>query len=145
MVAASIEDKIRSTIAEFCHCTDSGDFDRWVELFTEDGRFRLGGREHVGRAALRAFIADDQPPARRGMHLTTDSVIRIAENRAEVRSNFLFIAAGATAGVVVAAGRYLDVLVPSGDAWLFQSREAELVLPVATQSWGKGGGQPPTA
>jgi gamma-glutamyl phosphate reductase len=37
---------------------------------------------------------------------------------------------------VVAAGRYLDILVPRGDAWLFKLREAELILPVATQRWG---------
>jgi hypothetical protein len=78
------EEKIRFTIAEYCHRTDSGDFDGWVKLFAEDGSFRMFGNEVVGHAALRAFIAQDQSP---------------------------------------------------GDAWLFKLREAELILPVATQRW----------
>jgi 3-phenylpropionate/cinnamic acid dioxygenase small subunit len=134
---SSAEEKIRFTIAEYCHRTDLGDFDGWVALFTEDGCFRMPGHEVTGRAALRAFIARDQPPEMRGLHLVTDSAITMtAPDRAEVRSNFLFVAAGGTAGVVVTGGRYLDVLVPVGNAWLFSERETELVLPVATQRWG---------
>ena len=130
------EEKIRFTLAQYCHRTDRGDFDGWVELFTQDGTFCMFGREVVGHAALRAFIERDQPPELRGLHLTTDSAITLQGARATVRSNFIFVAGGETAGVVVAAGRYLDTLVPRGDAWLFERREAELVLPVATQRWG---------
>jgi uncharacterized protein (TIGR02246 family) len=132
----SIEEKIRFTIAEYCHRTDKGDFDGWVELFTEDGSFLLQGQEVVGRKALRAFIGRDQPPEMRGLHVVTDSAITLKNDVAEVRSNFLFIAAGETAGVVVTGGRYLDTMVPVGDAWLFKRRETELVLPVAAQGWG---------
>ena len=134
--ASSIEEKIRFTIAEYCHRTDQGDFDGWVELFTADGSFLLLGQEVVGRAALRAFIGRDQPPEMRGLHLVTDSAIIVKGDIAEVRSNFLFVAAGADAGVVVTGGRYLDTLVPVGDAWLFKRRETELVLPVAKDGWG---------
>jgi len=130
------EENIRFTIAEYCHRTDSGDFDGWLKLFAEDGCFRMLGKDIIGHAALRAFIAQDQPPELRGMHLTTDSVITLQGDRAKVRSNFIFVAGGDEAGVVVAAGRYLDILVPRGDAWLFKLREAELILPVATQRWG---------
>ena len=35
------EEKVRRTIARFCHLTDTGDFDNWVRLFTEDGCFVL--------------------------------------------------------------------------------------------------------
>jgi hypothetical protein len=86
---------------------------------------------------LRAFIENDQPAGRRGLHLTTDSVITPSEMRAEVCSNFLFLAAGETAGVVVTAGRYRDVLEPYEGEWLFAQREATLVLPVASQRWGQ--------
>jgi 3-phenylpropionate/cinnamic acid dioxygenase small subunit len=130
------EEKIRFTIAEYCHRTDSGDFDGWLKLFAEDGCFRMLGKDIIGHAALRAFIAQDQPPELRGLHLTTDSAITLQGDHAKVRSNFIFVAGGDEAGVVVAAGRYLDILVPRGDAWLFKLREAELSLPVATQRWG---------
>lgn len=141
--APSAEDQIRRTIAEYCHFTDLGDYDRWVALFTEDGAFHMFGQSHVGHAVLRAFIEDDQPPERRGLHLTTDSVIQRRGDVAEVSSNFLFIASGDDAGVLVAAGRYHDILVPSGDRWLFREREAELIGPTATRTWGPRGFEDP--
>jgi hypothetical protein len=36
------EEKIRFTIAEYCHRTDSGDFDGWVKLFAEANASRAG-------------------------------------------------------------------------------------------------------
>jgi len=75
-LAPSAEEQIRRTIAEYCHFTDLGDYDRWVGLFTEDGAFHMFGQSYVGHAVLRAFIMGDQPPERRGLHLTTDSVIK---------------------------------------------------------------------
>jgi SnoaL-like domain len=138
---SSIEEKIRFTIAEYCHRTDQGDFDAWVELFTEDGCFRMPGVEVTGHEALRAFIGRDQPIEMRGLHLVTDSAITLKDDSAEVRSNFLFVAGGDAAGVVVTGGRYLDLLVPVGDDWLFKLRETELVLPVATQPWGSDRGR----
>jgi hypothetical protein len=101
----------------------------------------MPGGEVAGRAALREFIGRDQPPEMRGLHLVTDSAITLETGSAEVRSNFLFVAGGDAAGVVVTGGRYLDVLVPVGDAWLFKLRETELVLPVATQAWGADRGR----
>ena len=138
---SSIEEKIRYTIAEYCHRTDQGDFDGWVALFTEDGVFRMPGVEVTGREALRAFIGRDQPAEMRGLHLVTDIAITLNGDNAEVRSNFLFVAGGDAAAVVVTGGRYLDVLVPVGDGWLFKLRETELILPVATQPWGSDRGR----
>ena len=129
-------EKIRFTLADFCHLTDTGDYDGWAELFTEDGRLIGLGQEHAGRAALRAFIEIDQPPELRGMHLTTDSAITLSDDTARVRSNFIFVAAGQASGVVVTGGRYHDILVPCGDAWLFRQREVELTLPIAGVPWG---------
>ncbi len=97
---SSIEEKIRFTIAEYCHRTDQGDFDGWVELFTEDGCFRMPGVEITGREALRAFIGRDQPSEMRGLHLVTDSAITLKGGSAEVRSNFLFVAGGDTASTL---------------------------------------------
>jgi hypothetical protein len=73
------------------------------------------------------------------LHLTTDSVICIEGDCARVHSNFLFVAAGETAGIVAAAGRYHDVLVPNGGRWLFKEREAVLFAPPASQPWGAKG------
>jgi len=134
------ESRIRRLVAELTHRTDLGDYDGWVRLFTPDGRMILFGQEHVGHAALRAFIADDQPPHRRGMHYVTDLLITLGEGdqagTAGVVSNFLFVAAGSDAPVVVTGGRYHDRVVEQGGEWLFQERRAELVLPPASRAWG---------
>ena len=135
-VAPSAEEKIRRTIARFCHFTDKGDFDNWVRLFADDGCFVLMGQEHRGHAALRAFIELDQPPELRGLHLTTDSVIEIADGKAKVSSNFIFVADGRTASLVVAGGHYHDILVEVGEEWLVARRETELVGSVASEPWG---------
>jgi hypothetical protein len=132
----SRSEQVRQTLAEFCHRTDSGDYDGWVALFTDDGSFHLMGRTYSGHEELRKFIELDQPPNRRGLHLTTDSVIQLNEDVALVTSNFVFIGAGAGAGVLVAGGRYQDVLSPSGERWLFREREVELFSPPAAEDWG---------
>lgn len=134
----SPEEKIRRTVAEINHFTDAGDYDGWVGLFAENGSFHMLGQSHVGREALRSFIEQDQPSHLRGLHLTTDSVISLLGDEAEVKSNFMFIASGKSAGVLVAAGQYHDILVPCDDRWLFKRREVFLFGPVATESWGPG-------
>ncbi len=144
MTTTSREEQIRRTIAEINHCTDTGDYAGWVNLFTEDGAFHMFGHSTVGHAALRAFIEADQPEHLRGLHMTADSLISFeAEDRARVRSSFLFISSGDSAGVVVAAGWYHDILVPSGDRWRFLEREAELFGPVASPPWGRKGFEDP--
>jgi 3-phenylpropionate/cinnamic acid dioxygenase small subunit len=135
-VRQSAEEQIRRTIAEFGHLTDAGDFDGWVRLFVEDGGFHMFGQSHVGHDALRSFIEIDQPPDRRGLHLTTDSLIEVDHERATARSNFIFVAWAAAGPLVAAAGQYHDVLVPRGGCWLFQEREAVLIGPTAAQQWG---------
>ena len=139
----SAEEKIRFTIAEYCHLTDTGDYEAWARLFAEEGCFRMAGSEVRGRQALRRFIEQDQPPHRRGLHLTTDSAIRFVNSGAEVRSNFLFAAGGDEAGVLVTAGggrgragRSRAGRGPGGLAGRCAARAPELVLPVARQRWG---------
>ncbi len=133
---ATDHEMIHQTLARLAQSTDAGDYDDWAALFTPDATLRMLGQSWTGRAALRAFIEADQPPARRGLHLTTDSVIALYDDRAEVRSNFIFISPGADASVVVAGGWYEDVLVPADGRWLVSTRAVTLYGPVASQPWG---------
>ncbi len=51
------KDTIHETIAEYCFHFDGGEFDKWVDLFTDDGVFdagRMGVQK--GKDALRAFL-----------------------------------------------------------------------------------------
>ena len=139
----SPEEEIRRTIAEFSQFTDAGNYDGWVGLFVEDGAYHMFGKSYVGRTALRAFIEDDQPAHRRGLHLTTDSVITCAGDCAKVRSNFIFVASGSAAPVIVAGGQYHDILVSRGERWLFQERETVLFGPTSVEPWGRKGFEDP--
>lgn len=141
-------ESIRRTLAEFCHFTDAGDFDRWVDLFAPGGSMVLLGETYTGREALRAFIEQDQPPESRGLHITTDSVVDVDGDRAHVLSNFLFIAATPSGPAIIAAGQYIDELVRSGERWLFAEREATLFAPPRIDGpWGNEllppGAEPP--
>jgi 3-phenylpropionate/cinnamic acid dioxygenase small subunit len=134
------EEKIRQTLAEFCHRTDAGDYDGWVQLFVENGSIHLLGETYSGHEQLRTFIELDQPPERRGVHLTTDSLIEIDGDVARVRSKFIFVSGSWGAGILEASGAYHDVLVPSGERWLFRERECVLFgRPVTEENESKGG------
>ena len=58
-MAAVLEEKdaIHETIANYCFYFDSGVFDKWVDLFTDDGVWDGGALGvHKGKDALRAFL-----------------------------------------------------------------------------------------
>ncbi len=135
-MTVSEHDHIRRTLADFCHVTDSGDFEAWVNLFTDDGEFHLLGQTFRGAQALREFIAQDQPPERRGVHLTTDSQINVDGGVAQAISKFVFIASTADGPLVVTGGTYHDELVRAADRWLFHSRECVLALAPRASGWG---------
>lgn len=135
----SAEDRIRNTIAAFCHTADAGDYAGWVDLFTEDGTYHLMGQTYSGRDELRSFIEIDQAPRNRGLHLTTDSLITMGVGTANAVSKFVFIGEGASGAVVVTGGTFRDLLVPRGDRWLFRDRATTLFAPAAPLDlWGTG-------
>jgi uncharacterized protein (TIGR02246 family) len=116
------ESAIRSVLARYCHTCDDGAFDALVALFTADGSFSYAGRTVAGRAALAAYFAEVQTPERRGKHLVANTVMAVSGDRAEVRSDWAFLAF--TDGVLVPrlTGRYDDVLVRDGGDWLIAER-----------------------
>src|SRR5436309_14054494 len=51
------KDSIHETIANYCFYFDGGEFDKWVDMFTDDGTFDAGRTcVQTGNDALRAFI-----------------------------------------------------------------------------------------
>jgi hypothetical protein len=51
------KDAIHETIANYCFHFDGAEFDKWVDLFAEDGTFEAGPRGvHKGKEALRKFV-----------------------------------------------------------------------------------------
>ena len=119
------KDAIRELLARYCFHFDAGEFDQWLELFTEDGVFDLGSRgRFAGREALRSFLkvvplTDGLPMIR---HCVTNVIIDVQGEQATAHSYVLVVRGGAALGVL-AAGRYADQLTKQGGAWRFRERK----------------------
>lgn len=115
---------IAHLLARYCHCCDDGDFAALVSLFTTDGTFAYGRVEATGPQALTDFFVAAQPPERRGKHLTTNAVVDLDGDAADVTSDFVFLNFRDGALVPSVAGRYVDRLVRRHGTWLIQRRDA---------------------
>ncbi len=118
------------TLAGYSHYLDDGDFDRWIELFTEDARLVFAGRTTEGRPSIRRYMEQVQPPEGRGKHITANIVVDVEGDTATAHTDYLFVRHAAGQGLVlVATGRYRDDLIRDGDRWRFQQREISLLGP----------------
>ena len=126
------KDAIHETIAEYCFHFDGGEFDKWVDLFTDDGVFdagRMGVQK--GKDALRAFLknirlTDGSPMVK---HCVMNEVIKVSGDEATAKSYIVLVRAkGEGALVNGLAGRYEDRLVKQGDRWLFKNRKVHFDL-----------------
>jgi len=133
-MTAALEEKdaIHETIADYCFHFDGGEFDKWVDLFTDDGTFDAGRMgAHKGKAALRAFLKNirltDGLPMMK--HCVMNEVIKVNGDEATAKSYIVVVRAkGEGALVNGLAGRYEDHLVKQGDRWLFKTRKVHFDL-----------------
>ena len=119
------EDAIRNTIARFCQCLDSRQFEAWSRTFTDNGVFgRLNGRAAILEMILGGELAT-QPDLKR-QHAVTNSVIDIHGDTAESTSDLTMYDRRGDAPITVRIGRYYDKLArqPNGE-WLFTERRLE--------------------
>jgi len=126
------KDAIHETIAEYCFHFDGGEFDKWVDLFTDDGVFdagRMGVQK--GKDALRAFLRNIRLTNGSPMmkHCVMNEIIKVNGNEAAAKSYIVVVRAkGEGALVNGIAGRYEDQLVKQGDRWLFKNRKVHFDL-----------------
>jgi hypothetical protein len=121
----SDEDAIRNTIARFCQCLDSRQFQAWANTFTENGVFgRLNGRAAILEMILGGELAK-QPDLRR-QHAVTNSIIDVNGDTAESTSDLTMYDRIGDGPITVRIGRYYDKLArqPTGE-WLFTERRLE--------------------
>jgi uncharacterized protein (TIGR02246 family) len=122
LVAHGAELAIRRVLAEYCQLCDDGDFDALAERFTSDGSLDFAGRTSAGRPALVAFFERLQPPALRGKHLTTNSIITVEGNAAMATSDFVFLRIIDGTLRPMFSGRYADVLKREAGRWRIAHR-----------------------
>jgi uncharacterized protein (TIGR02246 family) len=118
------EEAIRRLLAEYCQLCDDGRLDDWAELYTEDATFSVMGRTYRGRAELKTFMAQAQPPDRRGKHVAINPLIDVAPDgsAATAATDYVFVGRGADGLAITSAGRYHDRLVREPDRWRFAER-----------------------
>lgn len=120
---------IRQVVAEYCHLVDDGRLVDLVQLFTDDGTFSFGRLSAYGRAEVRSWFEQYQPPELRGKHLTTNTVVQVKGDRATAVSDFAFLVFQEGQLVSQIAGRYHDEFRQVDRRWLIQSREAVALRP----------------
>ena len=128
-MASVLEEKeaIRDVLSAYCFYVDNGEFDKWADLFTEDGVFDAGALSKVqGRTAIKEFISKAVPrkgegPARK--HCTMNSMIRVQGTEAQADSYIIVVREGEQGIMTSLAGRYEDLLVKQGETWRFKVRK----------------------
>jgi len=115
---------IRRVLAEYCHLVDDTRWDDLGELFTVDASFSFGKYGATGRAEIIAWLVGTDEAGIRGKHLTTNSVVDLAGDRATVVSDFAFLAFDEGGLVPSLAGRYHDELHRVDGRWQIHRRDA---------------------
>lgn len=127
------KDAIREVLAEYCFALDGGRYDDMAALFTADGTWDTAFGAATGRAAIagqardiRLRAGDNRP---RAVHLTTNIVIALAGDKAEVRSNWTVVQnspKNSDGGPRIGSGGgYADQMVKENGKWLFRYRKID--------------------
>ena len=123
------KDAIREVLAEYCFALDGGRYDDMAALFTEDGTWDTAFGAASGRAAIagqardiRVRAGDNRP---RAVHLTTNIVIALDGQQAEVRSNWTVVQNSPEGPKIGSGGAYADQMVKQNGSWLFRYRKID--------------------
>jgi uncharacterized protein (TIGR02246 family) len=128
-MASQLEEKdaIRDVMSSYCFYVDSGEFEKFAELFTDDGIFEAGPFGKLeGRKAIREFIGAQVPkpgegPARK--HCTFNHLIRVTGSEARADS-YIVVVRESNGGIAASlAGRYEDLLIKQDGEWRFKVRK----------------------
>lgn len=128
--ALADKDAIRELLAIYCFHLDAERFEEMAALFTEDGVWETAFGTGHGRAGIVAqarSIAGTEVRPRR-VHQTTNIVIALDGDRAEVRSNWTLVQNTPEGPAIGSGGAYFDVVVRRGASWLFQHRRIDRFL-----------------
>ncbi|MEB4211517.1 nuclear transport factor 2 family protein [Mycobacterium sp. 94-17] len=121
-------ERIRDTLARYNWSGDAGRLDRLAQTFCADGVLEIRGFAPLrGRSEIAAFLggvtgriavdADVKPIVRH--NVANVLFTAVTPERAHVDSYFTVV----THIGLDHCGRYRDVLVPEGDAWLIEHRK----------------------
>jgi uncharacterized protein (TIGR02246 family) len=133
---STLEDRLRllederdilKTLHAYGYAIDYGHEDEFLDCWTDDAVLYWPTKTMRGRDQLRdAFRAHTHAPAVYHKHVIVEPRVRIDGDRATVESMFARLDAYPEGPQIKSYGRYLDMLVRSGDGrWRFVERRAE--------------------
>jgi len=129
-MSQALEDReaIRELLAAYCFALDECRFEELGALFAEDAEWgpqripkKARGPAEIAELARSIVPLPGEGPKRR--HLTTNIVIRLEGDRAQVKSNFLMVRESPSGPLLAIAGTYEDRVVRTPAGWRFQHRE----------------------
>jgi 3-phenylpropionate/cinnamic acid dioxygenase small subunit len=129
--------EIRTVLARIAQLADTGDLEEYLTLFTEDAVWGMPDNPAVGMTANEKkghaeILAGAQERRASGLQgpgtdsrhvLTTIAVNVESEDRATVRSYFMFFASTSTTPTLRTMGQYDDVLVKGEHGWQLAHRK----------------------
>lgn len=124
---SNVEDHlaIRELAARYNRAFDYGDPEGWVECFTKDGTFEMGGKQlAAGSEALLAF-AKKMIPTMKVKHCTTDAIVEVDGSTGTHDAYLILMSCGEKVSAAN-SGRYLDKVVKQNGKWKFQQRVVEI-------------------
>lgn len=131
---------LQELLAEYAHCLDAGEFERWPAYFTESGRYRITSEFNYGRGLPAGIMqADNQrmmtdriaalrdaniyePQSYR--HILSGSRITGEDpGLVSLETNFLVVRTMHSGDqMLFASGRYIDDVVAKEGNWYFQTK-----------------------
>lgn len=118
----SAEEEIRRTLAEFGRFLDEREWERWSELFCEDGSFgQTQARAQILAYMLTSPLATDPTLFRK--HATVNSTILVDGEKAVATSDLLLFERFGEGPWDFRFGKYEDVFRHVGDRWLIEHRQ----------------------
>jgi uncharacterized protein (TIGR02246 family) len=131
ILTGTLEDReeIRELYARYAATIDEGQFDAWLDCFTEDGVFESSrfGR-HAGRDGLAKFtqIYRDSLGGAQVRHVCTNLLFKIEGDAAAGSCYLIYYHCKDGKIQQAAVGHYRDTLRKAGGRWKFQSRKVAL-------------------
>lgn len=105
-------------VSRYNHAVDGRDAQSWADTFTQDGVFRMQGRDEIrGRAALVAMVESLGAPGAR--HWTTNFVIDGDGDYADMQVDLVVVRGSR----VLATGRYDNTMQRVDGEWRFARRD----------------------
>src|SRR5712692_10075482 len=135
-MVGSFEDKfaIQELVSRYNHAIDFGNYEAWVECFTEDGIFNGSAGRFAGQAELKKFTEQfkttraNLPNVR---HCVMNTVTDV-EGDTAISSSYLQLLTTSKEGAkIMFSGRYDDQLVRVGGKWRFKERKVTRDTPPA--------------